>query len=120
MKHTSANVVHSAARQRSTLCRSTTYRAHQARITRQRIINLRIWVGGLENGGGGGWVGSGVPGPDPADVPGKGEGVLPMRVWVPIEEQGLQEMAKDAEMTLRQRGWTTAKCGRHEMCAKAA
>ena len=29
MKHTSANVVHSAARQRLTLCRSTTYRAHQ-------------------------------------------------------------------------------------------
>ncbi len=47
---------------------------------------------------GGGWVGSGVPSPEPADVPGKGEGVLPMRVWVPIEEQGLQEMAKDAEM----------------------
>ena len=38
-----------------------------------------------------------MPGPNPADVPGKGEGVPPMRVWVPIEEQGLQKMLHAGE-----------------------
>jgi hypothetical protein len=34
--------VHSAARLQSMLCRSTTYSAHQARITHQRFINRGI------------------------------------------------------------------------------
>ena len=44
MKHTSANVVHSAARQRSTLCRSTTYRAqHPSRDGGGAAPTQRAW-----------------------------------------------------------------------------
>ena len=42
---TSANVVHSAARQRSMLCRSTTYRAHQRHETVVRERHPRIGQG---------------------------------------------------------------------------
>ena len=53
--------------------------------------DLGRWIGKW------GGDGLGMPGPNPADVPGKGEGVLPMRIRVPIEEQGLQKMLHAGE-----------------------
>ena len=93
-------VVHSAARHRSMLCRSTTYRArsgtHHAPAHHQS--------GDLDRGIGKNWLtrqGSrlGVPSPSPdlADEPREGQRVLSVLVRVPVEEQGLQEMLDPVE-----------------------